>query len=515
MGYAVDSSIKINEYLDYDVVIVGSGLAGLYTALNIDENNSCCILTKERTDISSSWLAQGGIAAAISSDDTPLLHKQDTLVAGTGLCDEKAVEILVDEGPSDIMKLVSMNVPFDINELGDLLITREGGHSKNRIVHAGGDATGRETVMALAYLVSNCSSVTFLGKTFFIDVLSDENGCVSGILTHSGDGYNVIRTSNVVISTGGIGQIYKTSTNPSVATGDGIAAAMRAGAKLKNIEFIQFHPTGLYTSQSEGQAFLISEAVRGEGGILKNKYGEEFMESVHPLKSLAPRDIVARAIFSEMERTGEDHVYLDITSKSEDFLSHRFPTIFSECKKRGIDISRDLIPVCPVQHYLIGGVEVDLTSQSCVPGLYVCGETSATGVHGANRLASNSMLECLVFGRRAAENINASLSRKTTEKMTVSPDMFAPRRENTSMDYSAKRKRIQTLMNDYCAVRRNAEGLTIALDEISDILARLESSFSDSREYVECLNIATVANAILQAALERKDSVGAHFREDQ
>lgn len=368
--------------------------------------------------------------------------------------------------------------------------------------------------MALAYLASKRENVTILGKSFFVDILSAEDGRVSGVLACDGGGYYVIRTDNAVIATGGIGQIYKTSTNPLISTGDGIAAAMRAGARLNNIEFIQFHPTGLYDPKPEGQAFLISEAVRGEGGILKNKYGEEFMDSVHALKSLAPRDIVARAIFSEMERTGEEHVYLDVTCKTEEFLSHRFPTIFAECKKRGINIAKDLIPVCPVQHYLIGGVEVDLSSESSVPGLYVCGETSSTGVHGANRLASNSMLECLVFGRRAASSINAAPPRQADKGASVSTDFFGPPRKKIAMDYSKTRERIQTLMNDCCGVRRNAAGLTHALNEVSLILAELEGGFADSREYLECLNIATVAKAILRAALARKESVGAHYRED-
>lgn len=515
MRYAVDKSIKISEYLDYDVVIIGSGLAGLYTTLNIDEDYSCCIISKESVDISSSWFAQGGIAAAVSGDDTPLLHKEDTLVAGAGLCNEEAVEILADEGPSDIKNLVSMNVPFDINEFGDLLITREGGHSKRRIVHAGGDATGRETVKALAYQVASGNSVTFMGKTFFIDVLTDAGGAVCGILALSESGYIVIRTHSVVIATGGIGQVYKTSTNPAVATGDGIAAAMRAGAALKNIEFIQFHPTGLWDPKQPGQAFLISEAVRGEGGVLRNKYGERFMENVHKLKDLAPRDIVARAILSEMERTGEDHVYLDITNKSDQFLSSRFPTIYRECLKRGIIISRDMIPVCPVQHYLIGGVEVDFTSQSSVRGLYICGEASSTGVHGANRLASNSMLECLVFGRRAAENINLSLSSRQPEQHLPEPlELIPPPRASMHLDYGALRARIQSLMSDFAGVRRNGPHLTFALNEVSAILQKLSGGFENCQEYIECLNIATVAQAIIRAALARKDSVGAHYRED-
>lgn len=514
MRYAVDKSIEISEYLDYDVVIIGSGLAGLYTALNIDEDYSCCILTKESVDISNSWFAQGGIAAAMSSDDTPLSHIEDTLMAGAGLCNEDAVQILCDEGPSDIKKLVSMNVPFDLNEFGGLMITREGGHSKRRIVHAGGDATGRETVKALAYLVASSSGVTFMGKTFFVDAITDLSGTVCGALIHSDSGYSIIRTRNIVVATGGIGQVYKTSTNPSVATGDGIAAAMRAGALLKNIEFIQFHPTGMWDPKQKGQAFLISEAVRGEGGVLRNKNGDRFMESVHKLKDLAPRDIVARAIVAEMERTGEDHVYLDITQKSDQFLSQRFPTIYGECLKRGIIMSRDMIPVCPVQHYLIGGVAVDFASRSTVPGLYICGEASSTGVHGANRLASNSMLECLVFGRHAAEDINRTLAGHRPEMHLEPLGLIPAPRSAIHLDYTVIRTRIQNLMNDYAGVRRNVKGLAAALEAISAILEELSEGFDNCREYIECLNIAMVAKAITTSALSRKESVGAHYRED-
>lgn len=511
MRYAVNNTIDISQYLDYDVVIVGSGLAGLYTALHIDREYSCCLLTKESVDISNSWLAQGGIAAAISRDDTPLLHLKDTLIAGAGLCDREAVAVLADEGPQDIAKLVSMNVPFDLDAEGDLKITREGGHRKNRVVHAGGDATGRETVMALAYLVAHGSGVKFMRKTFFVDILTDGSGAVCGVLINNENGYSVIRSKNVVIATGGIGQVYRTTTNPAVATGDGIAAAMRAGASVKNLEFIQFHPTGLWSPKPEDRAFLISEAVRGEGAVLRNKDGVRFMETAHELKDLAPRDIVARACAREMENGGEDHVYLDARGLSDEFLSGRFPTIYNECKKRGILMSRDLIPVCPVQHYLNGGIKTDLHAGTNVPGLYICGEAAATGVHGANRLASNSMLECLIFGRRAAESINPGL-KNTGSQTSISVDF--PERKQINFDCAAIRKRIQGLMNDYGGVVRNKAGLEKAFGEISELLESLESGFDDSRDYIEVLNIATIAKAILEAALARTESVGTHWRED-
>lgn len=513
MRFAFNGNIKFENHLDFDVVIVGAGLAGLYTALHIDKRYSCCILSKEGVDTSNSWLAQGGIAAAIAVDDNPSLHLEDTLIAGAGLCDRKAVEVLVDEGPMDIQTLISMHVPFDLNEDGDLQITREGGHRRNRIVHAGGDATGRETVKVLAQLVYPLSNVKLMDHSFFIDILTNEEGAVSGIVyADKEDRLGVISTRHVVIATGGIGQVYLSSTNPSIATGDGIAAAMRAGAKLKNIEFIQFHPTGLYSQNPEERAFLISEAVRGEGGLLKNSKGVRFMLGAHELNELAPRDIVARAIVKELERSGEDHVFVDITSKDEEFLKNRFPTIYSECLKRGINIAKDWIPVFPVQHYLIGGIEVDLNSETCISGLYACGEASCTGVHGANRLASNSMLECLVFGRRAATKINESLESASPLTKPMIPDM--PERPKISPDYAALRMEIRQLMHEHCYVIRTEAGMKKALKRVTEILEYLKSGYSSNKAYVEALNVASIAKEILDAAILRKESIGAHYRED-
>lgn len=501
----------ISRVLDYDVVIVGAGLAGLYTALNIDESINCVILAKESIDISSSWLAQGGIAAAISRDDTPEFHLEDTVIAGAGLCDIDAATVLVNEGPSDIAKLVSLNVPFDLDEYGELQITREGGHHKDRIVHAGGDATGRETVKALSHIVSRMSNITFSGHTCLFDVLTGPDGVTGVVVRRDDREFDLIRTSNVVIATGGIGQIFKSSTNPSVATGDGLAAAMRAGANLTNIEFIQFHPTGLWNPVTRGAEFLISEAVRGEGGLLVNSEGERFMAGEHELAELAPRDIVARSVIKELKRSGEDHVYIDITSKSEDFLKNRFPTIYNECLLHGINIAYDKIPVCPVQHYMMGGIETDLDGHTNINGLYACGEAANTGVHGANRLASNSMLECLVFGRRAARFINSARNEKTGRAGVRIEDI--PERPRSRLDYAGLRDTIQRLMTDHCYVVRRTGGLKTALESISGILLRLESVYDDSDVYLETLNIATVAKAILEAALSRPESIGSHYVE--
>ena len=513
MRYATEDFSELTEHLHFDVLIIGAGIAGLYTALHIDEGHSCCILTKEDTEISNSWLAQGGIAAAISPLDDPKYHFEDTMIAGAGLCDEAAVRVLVSEGPDDVRKLVGMNVPFDLDPEGDLDITREGGHHRRRIVHAGGDATGRETVKALAHLVSLRSNVTFMPHNFFVDILTDENGEVTGCaVLDSTDTLYIIDAPNIVIATGGIGQVYKVSTNPAVATGDGLMAAVRAGAQLHNMEFIQFHPTGLWSDRDENRAFLISESVRGEGGLLKNKAGERFMAGQHELAELAPRDIVARGITRELQKSGEDHVFVDITSKDRDYLENRFPTIFNECLRRGMDISETWIPVCPVQHYLIGGIQTDLNARTGVPGLYACGEAASTGVHGANRLASNSMLECLVFGRRAATDINERLASQSGETVSALP--HPDRRPVVSRDFSALRKELQQTMNDYGGVLRNEAGMTKALARMTEIHESLLASCCPGRAYIETLNLAALSVEILRAALARKESVGAHYRED-
>ncbi|MCL2367015.1 MAG: L-aspartate oxidase [Oscillospiraceae bacterium] len=512
MRYVITSETKIDKIFDFDVIIVGAGLAGLYTALNLDENLSCVILAKDNINISSSWLAQGGIAAAISDDDTPELHFEDTVVAGAGLCNTEAAKILVGEGPQDIKALVKLNVPFDLDENGELQFTREGGHNKRRVVHAGGDATGRETVKALSHIVSKRKNITFSGHSCLFDIVTDENGITGAIVKYNDSEFLFFRARHVVIATGGIGQVYKSSTNPSIATGDGIAAAMRAGAQLKNIEFVQFHPSGLWLEDSDGHEFLISEAVRGEGGLLVNAKGQRFMVGQHELAELAPRDIVARGILKELKKSGETHAFIDITAKSDEFLKMRFPTIYSVCLDHGINISTDWIPVCPVQHYLMGGIDTDIDGRTNIPGLFAVGEAANTGVHGANRLASNSMLECLVFGRRTATSINdyriKSASHGTVDLTKI------PLRPHGQHDYAILRNRVRTLMSDHCGALRHKDGLTYALSKISEILKDLESIYDDSITYLEALNIATVAKAIVDAALNRPDSIGSHCVED-
>ncbi|MCL2201823.1 MAG: L-aspartate oxidase [Oscillospiraceae bacterium] len=509
MRYAICRDTKIENTFEADVVIAGAGLAGLYTALNLDENLRCVIIAKDNIDISSSWLAQGGIAAAINEGDTPELHLEDTVVAGAGLSDIDAATVLVNEGPDDIGNLVKLNVPFDLDEFGELQFTREGGHNKNRVVHAGGDATGRETLKALSHIVSKCKNITFSGQSCLYDIVTGESGVTGVIVKYNDRKFVYIKTENVVIATGGIGQIYKSTTNPSIATGDGIAAAMRAGAKLRNIEFVQFHPTGLWRADSDGNEFLISEAVRGEGGLLVNSKGERFMVGQHELAELAPRDIVARGILKELRDSGEDHAFVDISAKSESFLKTRFPTIYKVCLSQGINIAKDKIPVCPVQHYMMGGIETDIDGRTNIPGLFACGEAANTGVHGANRLASNSMLECLVFGRRAAQFINSSHGKSPPRTAPVLENI--PPRQGAQLDYPKHREKIQETMSAHCGALRTTQGLKLALEIISEELSLLESVSDDSLAYLETLNIAAVAKAITEAALNRPESIGSHY----
>lgn len=507
------SNIKDNE-LRYDLVIIGGGVAGLYAALNLNDNLTCCLITKESIDISNSWLAQGGIAAAISEGDLPQYHYEDTLLAGAGLVNKEAVTILVEEGPKDIKTLLEWDVPFDLDVDGDLLITREGGHRRNRIVHASGDGTGRETVKALARLVATKENIKFMPNKFLLDVVTNDDK-VSGVIISDKENKEFIGAGQVILCTGGSGQIYEHTTNPGIATGDGIAAALRAGAAVRDMELVQFHPTGLYIEGEKGRSFLISEAVRGEGGILRSITSEAFMIDKHEQKDLAPRDIVARCILNEMKITNYPYVYLDITSKSKEFLSKRFPTIFGECLNQGIDISKEFIPVCPVQHYMMGGIATDLYGRTDVEGLFACGEAANTGVHGANRLASNSMLECLVFSRRALSIINKNATkykkRDIRLKLPIESDNNLL---NLDLDVASLKDMIRELMTNNAGAIRSEKNMVSALNSIIKINNTLDAVVLDTKEKAEVYNMSIVAMEILKGAIQRKDSIGAHYRED-
>ncbi len=500
--------------VDADVVIVGSGVAGIYTALNLDPCLRCVVLNKAGKQHSNSMYAQGGIATVISDNrqqDDPEQHLADTLTAGAGLCDEKAVRILVGEAWSNIQQLIRLQVPFDTNADGNLLLTREGGHHKNRILHCGGDATGLYMTRSLLAAAAKRENIKIYDDIFLSDILLDQNDRVCGVLALDEDERPCYFSAPVVvIASGGIGRVYRKSTNAICATGDGIAAASRAGAALKGMEFVQFHPTALLQPAADGRYFLISEALRGEGAILRDSEGRAFMQGVHPLADLAPRDIVSRAIVEEMRRQNFSHVFLDTTNRPREFLEKRFPTIFFECLHRGLDISREWIPVLPVQHYFMGGIRTDTDARTNLDGLYACGEAACTGVHGANRLASNSLLECLVFGRRCARHINGS--DLSPRKAPVFAD-FTGKKEKQP-DFQAYSREIRTLMTQKCGIIRNGKELREAADRIREILDRLHGLELSTKQGQEAYNRAMIAQAVLRASLLRKESVGAHYRSD-
>ncbi|MEY3278877.1 MAG: hypothetical protein RIR63_69 [Actinomycetota bacterium] len=491
-----------------DVIVVGSGIAGMTTALQLRTFGlSVLIVTKAKVDEGSTKWAQGGIAAALGDGDSPEAHLTDTLTAGAGLCDVEAVRVLVTEGPEAVRKLIERGAKFDTEADGEIALTREGGHLRNRILHAGGDATGAEVSRALLAAVRNDPQIEVLEDALVLDALKDKTGRVCGVTLHvigagSRDGVGQALAKAVVLGTGGLGQVFASTTNPSVSTGDGVALALRAGAKIADVEFIQFHPTVLWLGgKSRGQQPLISEAVRGEGAYLVDDSGARFMQGLHPLAELAPRDVVAIAIMRKMKETGQDHVWLDVRHLTG--FAERFPTINASCLSHDIDPTKDLIPVAPASHYASGGVRVDLNGHSSIPGLYACGETACSGVHGANRLASNSLLEGLVFSARIAADIAANLP---AESEPV---------ENNSQAFlldPAVRKDLQTAMSRGAGVLRSADSLI----ETSNTLSRLETRNSSAPQVDawETTNLFQLAQTILRAALIRQETRGSHWRED-
>ena len=493
-----------------DVAIIGSGIAGLYAAYNLKSDTKCVIFTKDDTDTSSSSLAQGGIAAVIESEDKFEYHFEDTMKAGAGMCDPDAVRTIVEEGPEDINRLIDLGIHFDTDSRGHLKTTMEGGHGKRRILHSGGDATGREIVRILKELVGGCPNITLHEDSFAVDILTDENGKVCALVTFDGQ-WHYYKTNHVIIAAGGIGQVYRYTTNPLVATGDGIAMAKRAGAEIVDMEFVQFHPTGFYSAENRNkQCFLISEAVRGEGGLLYNDKGERFMVGRHERCELAPRDIVAREIYREIENQASPYVKLDISYKDTDFLKNRFPTIYETCLNLGVDMTKSFIPVGPAQHYIMGGIKADLDGNTNIAGLYACGEAACTGVHGANRLASNSTLECLVFGRRTAQSINQKNLHCECSPVQDVKDNLKPADTNLEDERTA----LKGIMIKYCGILRSEKYLQAGHEKLKKIIDSLENCDLDSIEAMELYNMCIVGNEIFKGAIARKKSVGAHYRED-
>jgi L-aspartate oxidase len=502
--------------VETDVVVVGSGIAGLTTALHISRQSALRVLlvTKDVLAAGSTRWAQGGIAAALGAGDSPEEHFRDTVVAGAGVCDESAVRVLVREGPAAVRELVQIGARFDRAADGELSLTREGGHHRDRIAHAGGDATGAEIERALVTRVLDASAVSVIEHALVLDLLQTATGDVAGLTLHvmgegQLDGVGAVRARAVVLATGGIGQVYASTTNPSVSTGDGVAAALRAGAVVRDLEFVQFHPTVAWLgARSRGQQPLVSEAVRGEGAFLVDDDGVRFMQGQHELADLAPRDVVAKAILRRMRQTGADHMWLDARHFGAEKWRVRFPTIHETLLSLGIDPVRELIPVVPACHYASGGVRTDLQGESSLRNLFVCGESACTGVHGANRLASNSLLEGLVFGHRIAQTLMARLA----EPAAAPPAALAAPAESGGLLHQDARADLQTLMSRDVGVLRDAKGLAAAAEGLAALAQ--DDGGEPGTEAWETTNLLTVASALVQAATTREETRGAHWRDD-
>ncbi|MFD7525684.1 L-aspartate oxidase [Paenibacillus chitinolyticus] len=506
--YLTDTDLTAIPHYKTDVIIIGAGIAGLFTALQASASQRVLLITKKSLLDSNTRYAQGGIAAVISDEDSPEYHLQDTLVAGAGLCSRDAVDVLVHEGPEGVQDLIRMGTQFDL-ENGEIALTKEGAHSQRRILHANGDATGAEIVRALSENTKNNPSIEIWDDHIVIDLITVDGECC-GALVQKPDGQRVYVQGNAtVLCTGGAGQLFRYTTNPDVATGDGVAIAYRAGADIRDMEFIQFHPTVLVYPGAP--RFLISEAVRGEGAYLRNIKGERFMEKYHPQLELAPRDVVARAIVSEIEETGSSFIYLDITHEPEQMIRHRFPTIYETCLSFGLDLTSDWIPVAPAAHYMMGGVKTDLHGETNIKRLFACGEVSSTGVHGANRLASNSLSEAIVFGRRIVDRIRSLAP--LPDRVPQTGEGTSARTELPKQAMVEKKLKLQKVMVRYAGVRRDAAGLQRGLDELKRHLPSFDSCLTRREDY-EFANLLTCALLTAEAALRREESRGGHYRED-
>lgn len=491
-----------------DVLILGAGLAGIYTALNIEKTKKIIIACKEALGLCNSSLAQGGIAGEMSQDkDVLAKHIEDTIVAVNGAYDLDAITKLVYGASENLNELIDLGVPFDRDESGNILLTKEGGHSRRRILHAGGDATGKKIMETLIALVTKCENITFLEEYMAYDLLIKDGKCYGAKLINSKNELCNVFATSTVMATGGIGAVYKDSTNAHGASGDGIAVAHRAGAKIRGMEFVQFHPTVFYdvTNTIKGQKFLISEAVRGEGAYLLNINKERFMEKYDKRLELAPRDVVSQSILKEMEQTNSEYVYIDARHLGKEFLQKRFPTIYSKCFEYGYKMEEDLVPVAPVEHFGIGGIWVNLDGQTSIEGLFANGECASSGVHGANRLASNSLLECVVFGKQIATNIN-KIENNEIQILETSIDEV-----DTSLAYHHIRVDVRKIMSKYVFIARKNSELKLAKEKMDQYYNELSKIKTISFDYYRAYNTVIVAKLIIDAALARKESLGSHL----
>ncbi len=491
----MDSRSNLNP----DFLVIGAGVAGLRAAIELQEAGTVLVMAKDSLRESSSEYAQGGIAVALSDDDEVSLHEQDTLFAGDGLCDVAAVRTLVEEGPAAIQQLIEWGIEFD-SDGSKLLFAREGAHSRNRVLHAHGDSTGQEIARTLYKKAASLPNIRFQSFAAMTDLIVDENGGVAGVTAcDASSKRNVpIRAGAVLLATGGLGRVFKETTNPDVATGDGVSAAYRAGAVISDIEFVQFHPTALHLAGAP--RFLLSEALRGEGAYLRNEANERFMERYHPLLELAPRDVVSRSIVAEIRRTGAEHVYLDLRHIDANRLRTGFPRIYKTCLHYGIDMTTQPVPVHPAAHYAMGGVRTDLDGRTNLQGLFAAGEAASTGVHGANRLASNSLLEGVVFGARAGAAMR-NCAPSPAKIQPVPPPAITGLTED----------RVRSLAWDSCGILRNGGDLERAIAELE---ASQAGAASPSRAAYELRSIHTLTLLIAKCALARHESRGGHYRID-
>lgn len=494
-----------------DFLVIGSGVAGLRAALDLSREGRVIMLTKGHPLQSASIFAQGGVAVALSEEDDVAIHLTDTVKAGHGLCRREAVRVLVEEGPDRIQELIRWGAKFD-KAGGKFAFAREAAHSRSRILRARGDATGNEMVRVLMAQAHRQKRIHRMDFHFTVDLVVEDGRCCGAVVLdeHSGEQF-ILPAKAVVLSTGGAGQIYARTTNPPNATGDGMAMAFRAGALLQDMEFVQFHPTALFLPSSP--PFLLSEAMRGEGAQLRNHKGEAFMQRYHPLGAMAPRDIVARAIWAEMAATKSRHVYLDVTHLGADFVKRRFPTIYSTCLRYDIDITEEWIPVSPSAHYMMGGVWTDLNGATTLPGLFAAGEVACSGVHGANRLASNSLLEGLVFGMRAGVAAVAWAARQAVPDLSGQVAALRQTLKHRLDDAEKMRNSLRRTMWGQVGIIRSRESLVRATAQLSRWEHMISKSFA-GRADLEVKNMVQVAHCVAEAALWRENSVGAHFRSD-
>lgn len=510
--YLINFELEELPTTDCDLVVVGSGVAGLSTALRAARHFRVVLVTKTSLTATATKFAQGGVASALGADDSPDLHFRDTVVAGKGLCEEEAVWVLVREGPRRITELIEeVGAHFDMAD-GHLDLTMEGGHSRRRVAHAQGDATGSELEACLIRRLIYNKRLQILEDYYAVDVVTRGERCLGVLAMDTDTGtLHYLRAPAVVLATGGMGQLYAVTTNPEICTGDGVSIALRAGAEVADVEFLQFHPTALHVP--ENPRWLISEALRGEGAVLVDHRGRRIMRGVHPLEDLAPRDVVVNEMVSVMKELDRDHLFLDATGIPAEMLKSRFPSIYRHCLEAGLDITQTPIPVSPSAHYMSGGVVTDLHGRTRVMGLYACGEVACTGVHGANRLASNSLLEGLVFSWRIMEDLERTIDRGPDVRRKTTGVVYRRRLYHAPVDVALLRRSLQQAMQDGVGFRRSQESLTEAARFLGKNRKVLEASYLTPSGF-EVQNMLLLAGLMVRAALLREESRGCHFRVD-